>query len=44
VSLVAPEDAYHHNQICESLTTAGVKEMVRVRVGVRVKVMFLVVV
>ena len=29
VSLVAPEDAYHHNEICQSLTTAGVKEMVR---------------
>ena len=29
VSLVAPEDAYHHSEICLSLTTAGVKEMVR---------------
>jgi hypothetical protein len=28
VSLVAPEDAHHHNQICSTLSQAGVKEMV----------------
>ena len=28
VSLVAPEDAHHHNEICTTLDTAGVKEMV----------------
>lgn len=28
VSLVAPEDAHHHNLICSSLSSAGVKEVV----------------
>jgi ATP-dependent RNA helicase DDX24/MAK5 len=28
VSLVAPEDAYHHNEICQTLSTAGVKEII----------------